>query len=407
MRRVSAIAACWLALGSRVGLGAVEPCAESNGPLVGRESGFIAQGATLEAQREHCTAAVHAFAGSAGSVLGLSLNAAQPHSLRVTDLLGEALPLNAAGSFTLGRSGEYLVHIEPADKNADASAYSLSVACVSGCDRAYTRFPVILMHGAAGFGEILGIEYFFGVKDHLAERGVLAFTPAVDPVAGSAERGREIMRQIDGLVQGGIARRFNLIGHSQGGVDARYVAAHLGGDVIVSVTTISSPHRGTPVADYAAELVDMTGVDTALIREALFNLTNAIGVSTLDYVGQLSTLTTSGMAAFNRETPDQPGVYYASYAGRSCGALDWDCQEQNQGEIVAPYLAMTHWLNQLSAGQNDGMCPVESAKWGEFKGTIPADHFDEVGHLVGITNSAFSHLEFFMGISKDLFSMGF
>ena len=134
-------------------------------------------------------------------------------------------------------------------------------------------------------------------------------------MAGSAERGQEIMRQIDGLVQDGLARRFNLIGHSQGGVDARYVAAHLGGDVIASVTTISSPHRGTPVADYAADLVDMTGVDSALIREALFTLTNAIGVSTLDYVGQLSTLTTSGMAAFNRATPDHPGVYYASYAG--------------------------------------------------------------------------------------------
>ena len=407
MRWVSAIAACWLALGSRVGLAAVERCAESNGRLVGQESGYIAQGTTLEAQREHCKAAVHAFAGSAGSVLGLSLNAVQPHSLRVTDLLGVSVPLNGSGSFTLGRSGEYLVHIEPADNNADASTYSLSVACASGCDRAYTRFPVVLMHGAAGFGEILGIEYFFGVKDHLAARGVLAFTPAVDPVAGSGERGQEIMRQIDGLVQDGIARRFNLIGHSQGGVDARYVAAHLGGDVIASVTTISSPHRGTPVADYAADLLDMTGIDGPLIREALFTLTNAIGVSTLDYVGQLSTLTTSGMAAFNRATPDQPGVYYASYAGRSCGVLEWDCQEQNQGEIVAPYLAMTHWLNQRVAGQNDGMCPVESAKWGEFKGTIPADHFDEVGHLVGITNSGFSHLEFFMGIAKDLFSKGF
>jgi triacylglycerol esterase/lipase EstA (alpha/beta hydrolase family) len=58
------------------------------------------------------------------------------------------------------------------------------------------------------------------------------------------------------------------------------------------------------------------------------------------------------------------------------------------------------------AGDNDGMVPTKSAHWGDFRGEIPADHFDEVGQLFGITSPNFDHRDFYLGRARDLASEG-
>jgi triacylglycerol lipase len=375
--------------------------------LPATETAYLAQGTAIDGERPRCEARIHAIAGAKGSTLQIHLAAEPPHTVTVTDLLGSPVPMSDAGAIVLDRSGEYLVRVDPTDPDAPHSAYTIQSECIAGCDLAYTRYPVVLMHGAAGFGEILGIEYFFDVTNSLADKGYLAFTPVVDPIASTEDRAQQTQAILDELVGEGQGRRFNLVGHSQGGLDARYLAGKLLDDRIKSVTTVSSPHRGTPVADLTQGLVTITGVDSAFVELALQTLTDAIGMPNMDYVGQLASLTSTGMAEFNATVPDRTDVYYASWAGRSCSTFDWDCQDGNDGEVIAPYLGMTFWIIQMAAGDNDGMCPVESAKWGEFKGTVPADHFDEVGQLVGVTTSAFSHRDFYAEVSKDLYGRGF
>ena len=74
--------------------------------------------------------------------------------------------------------------------------------------------------------------------------------------------------------------------------------------------------------------------------------------------------------------------------------LDLLCQAGNGGEAVFVPLAPTFWLLELLEGSNDGLVSVQSAQWGEFLGVIPADHMNEVGHLVGETAPGFDHLAF-------------
>lgn len=44
----------------------------------------------------------------------------------------------------------------------------------------------------------------------------------------------------------------NLIGHSMGGLDARYLITHLQPEAftVKTLTTIATPHRGSAFADY-------------------------------------------------------------------------------------------------------------------------------------------------------------
>jgi len=59
---------------------------------------------------------------------------------------------------------------------------------------------------------------------------------------------------------------------------------------------------------------------------------------------------------------------------------------------------------------NDGMATVESAKWGNFRGCIPADHLDEVGqvgHHGKLRWTGFDHLRFYRNVAFDLAAQGF
>ena len=89
-------------------------------------------------------------------------------------------------------------------------------------------YPIVLAHGFFGFEDFAGvgfITYFYGVKDELADRGeAQVFTPAVDPFNDSETRGEELLAHVERILAETGAAKVNLIGHSQGGLDSRYVA---------------------------------------------------------------------------------------------------------------------------------------------------------------------------------------
>jgi triacylglycerol lipase len=260
-------------------------------------------------------------------------------------------------------------------------------------------YPFVLAHGFFGFDKFAGLDfetYFYEIKDHLASQGEIVLTPAVDPFNNSDVRGAELLAQIQQfLVQSG-ASKVNIIGHSQGGLDAR-VVANLRPDLVASVVTISTPHHGTPVGDVAMKLLADPNA-----QQIIDDLVKLIGGPLYDTVGDKTSLTAAlelfsqpGITAFNQNHPDSPGVFYASIAGRSqLHANDDDCT----GDIVVPLVTDWHStldpINPLFAvtgllldgtdnATNDGLVRARDAKWGEYWGCLPADHLDEVGQILG------------------------
>jgi triacylglycerol lipase len=394
----------------------VEPSCENlfGGPRA-IEADYLAQEATLDAVRGFCQTPLHAIAGAAGQTLRLTLthwDSPEAPVIEILDLLGnvvvEAVTLGPGEtfSFVFPRTAEHFVRLTPADPESPSHGYGLALSCFDECDLAYTRYPLVLMHGAGGTDAFFDVlTYFYEVPETLADRGYAVAWPAVDPIAGVVQRASQWQAELDALEQDGAGRRFNLIAHSQGGVDARYLASTLGDDRVVSITTISTPHHGVPVADVALGLYELAGLDNWLLELALAELGNWLGVGEIAAADQLQDLTTDAMSTFNVENPDVPGVLYTSWAGHSCDWLDWECQSDWDGEIVTPFLATSHWINSLMAGPNDGMVPVDSAVWGEFLGEFPADHFDEVGQIAGVVD-AFDHRQFYLDEAQRLFQEG-
>ena len=113
--------------------------------------------------------------------------------------------------------------------------------------------PGFFGFGAFGHPDRPLIEYFARVEDALLRAHVrpLRFAVHQPPPAGSLEERVESLRgKLGELIASG-ASRVHLVGHSTGGVDARLLANHQYGAVapqIATVTTISAPFKGTPLA---------------------------------------------------------------------------------------------------------------------------------------------------------------
>jgi triacylglycerol lipase len=289
-------------------------------------------------------------------------------------------------------------------------------------------YPIVLAHGFFGFEEFAGIDfvtYFYGVKDDLAAHGeTLVFTPAVDPFNSSEYRGAQLADAVEAILADTGYAKVNLIGHSQGGLDAR-VVAHDHPEWVASVLTVQTPHLGTPLADVALEVVDdpnLQGVLDFLLQAAGQSLWDEIGNQT-SLAKPLETFSSQGIEAFNAHYTDRPGIYYASVAGRSDlhpGGADCDplvsvpFVEQWNGDLdpIDPLFDITEMI--LDGGiadpyPNDGLLRARDGRWGAFLGCVPADHLDGIGHLLGDSpgfGNSFDHLAFYRDLVEHLREQG-
>jgi triacylglycerol esterase/lipase EstA (alpha/beta hydrolase family) len=427
------VAACADAAGSPPDGGAEpdEPCdlgdttAPGAAPTLlpaGAEGAFLQRAAGISALRPRCAAAWHTGAGAHDSTLRLELldwDSPSPARLLATNVRAEVLAdssdlsLGSQVLIPIEESGEFQVWIEPVAEETDAAAnpYTLRLSCESGCDQEYTRYPIVLMHGSGGTDAYVGlIDYFYGVKDALQARGYAVFSPAVEPFADWETRGAEWQAELQTLLDAGAGRKLNLLGHSQGGTDARYLASPAGlamASSIASITTVASPHGGTPVADAVNGLMDSTDLEDALVDAAADALGALLGMGEQEAAEAVASFTTESMAAFNEAFPDDPAIPYFSWAGHSCRSLDADCRAAWNDEVVDPYFLPTFLLISAVAGDNDGMVPVESSRWGEFLGQLPADHADEIGQIADTDNAAFDHRSFYLEEARRLAAAGY
>jgi triacylglycerol lipase len=237
------------------------------------------------------------------------------------------------------------------------------------------------------------------------------FVAEVDPYNDTSVRGPELAAFVDEVLACTCSGRVNIVAHSQGGLDARYVVSTLGyGDRIASITTVATPHRGTPIADLVLGLVP--GVADPLVDALLGGVGDFLGdpTSDADLRASLLELSTEGAAAFDTANPDDPQVAAWSWAGRAGPALPGEaaCEggdvaaPTGDAPIFAPLLVTWALIAGLDGGENDGLVPVESSRWGHFRGCVSADHLAEITGLF----SAFDHASFYVDVATFLSQQG-
>ncbi len=245
---------------------------------------------------------------------------------------------------------------------------------------------IVLAHGILGFKKFGSVYYFNDVKERLEQTyAAKVLITEVNPTGSIAERGEQLKNQIlNGLGKDGSPPTLDpdepthIIAHSMGGLDSRYILSPKNkGNIaafITSLTTIGTPHRGSPIADLFYPLLDGSApsVIGALTEHQAKEFLDFFGISTEG----LRDLTTEVSTAFDKEYVDSDAVSYFWTAGigRAVG--------RRASFVLLPtyeYMQLTGTTNDDK--NNDGAVPLSSAGHGVAIGhPWLADHLDEVGH---------------------------
>jgi triacylglycerol lipase len=256
--------------------------------------------------------------------------------------------------------------------------------------------PILLTHGYARFDLLVqiardrlpsprafswfnrivgdGLGYFRYIVRTLAAHGFEAHEASVGfagPLARRAEDLRATVERI--LAPRGPGAKVNIIGHSMGGLDARYMIAKLGmADRVASLVTIGVPHLGTAVADHRLQE-----------QEWPRRLIARLGPIGLDLSGVFD-LTTARCRAFGADVE-------AAEAANPVTYIAYASAQRLEARVFPPLRGGWRILHERE-GLNDGLVSLASQLWREeLRGPggtkrveqrefpLPADHLNQIG----------------------------
>ncbi len=265
-------------------------------------------------------------------------------------------------------------------------------------DKKVTKYPVVLVHGFQ-YKDFFPLKTYWGkIPDYLRSHGVEVYVANQDAYGTIENNAKQLKSFVEEILEKHGYEKVNLIGHSKGGLDSRYMISLLDMDTYVaSLTTVSTPHRGSAWADYLFEKFKDTPVEKAVFSS--FWLFSQLAADRNPQPDKASfELTSWEMEKFNKKVKDRRRVYYQSY-----GSVMKSC-------FPGFLLNLSYKVIKKRRGPNDGLVSEYSFKWAEYRGLAGADTRCGVSHfeIIKFTDfTGFNAKEFFLSIVEDLAGNGF
>lgn len=255
-----------------------------------------------------------------------------------------------------------------------------------------TRYPIVLAHGMLGFEKLFGVlDYWYGIPQALARGGAQVYVTDVSPMASNEARGEQLLDGIETIVAVSGKPKVNLMCHSHGGLDCRYVAA-VRPDLVASVSTVGSPHHGADLADFVRNHVSegsLSETALALLVDSFATLLGLLAGHTRpnDSIEALESVTSEGAATFNAQYPkglptehcgsgplEVDGIRYYSWSGTSIITNAFDPLDYAFGASSLVYRE-----------ENDGLTGRCSSHFGKvLRDDYNHNHADEVNQILGL-----------------------
>ena len=262
-------------------------------------------------------------------------------------------------------------------------------------DYTQTTHPIVLAHGMSGFDTLFGIyDYWHAIPAALSQDGAKVFVTEVPQFNSTEARGEALLAQVEEILAITGSTKVNLIGHSHGGLDVRYVAS-VAPQLVASVTTVGSPHHGAELADFLRSNVSNGGFGEAVL--ALF--ANSLGkvlallsgaqANQQDSIAALEALTTEGLSVFNA---DHPAGLPDNWCGQGASVVDGIRYYSWTGtsaltNLLDPSDALLGLTSIVYAEDTDGLVGRCSAHLGKvIRDDYRLNHLDEVNQAFGLVH---------------------
>lgn len=283
---------------------------------------------------------------------------------------------------------EYAIYVA---RNQSAQVRQASQEC-------QTRYPLIMVHGI-GFRDLRYFNYWGRAPRYLQRNGATIYYGHQKAWGTIEENAVAIAQTIDHALTETGAQKVNIIAHSKGGLDSRYVITHLDyADKIASLTTMSTPHHGSELLDFLNALPKPLFKKLTHILDRSFE---AFGDDTPDSYSSAQQLAPAYCKEFNDRTPDAEGVLYQSYG---C-VMRWSFSDSL---LFFPHLLL--WW--MTGERNDGLVTESSAQWGNYLGTLKSKTMRGISHgdMIDLKREdikGFDSIEVYQSIVQNLKERGY
>lgn len=256
------------------------------------------------------------------------------------------------------------------------------------------KYPVILVHGII----IRDFKYFraFGrIEKILKKEGYEVYTAPIDAfgtVENNAEQLKEFVSRV--LSESG-AEKVNLIAHSKGGIDSKYMIRNLGmEEAVASLTTLCTPHKGSQWATKIYGLPMFVKKFIAFWLNFWYRIFGDKHPDSLAVCEQLRFVNDIETDTLNFSDK----VYCQSYSS---------VLKRSRDDFIMgiPLIFSKHWENDNS----DGLVSVEASKFGEYRGNASEDSISH-SEIVGFALSKKKREKvyaFYLSLCAELAERGF
>ncbi|GMO66500.1 MAG: hypothetical protein Ta2A_14730 [Treponemataceae bacterium] len=228
--------------------------------------------------------------------------------------------------------------------------------------------PVLLVHAEGVRDAIFEQNMWGALPQAVIGAGVNVYFAGTDSWGTIESNGAIIKDAIAKISNAEGGKRINIIAFGKGGLDARYaintldaIGGTAGANKIASLTTISTAHRGVKALDTVRKIPEPLKMAFAFFVNTAAKVQ---GDKTPDFLHSQQQLSESVCTKFNADFPNKKNVLYISYFSKP------KYEFLNTKTLFLSPLIRAADKDKGENDTNNGFCPLSSAKWGNFKGTI-------------------------------------
>ncbi len=255
-----------------------------------------------------------------------------------------------------------------------------------------TKYPILLVHGIV-LKESRIFRAFGGIGKQLSAHGYRVYTSKQDGFGTIENNAEQLKTQIEDILKTENAEKINLIAHSKGGLDCKYLIKDLQyEDKIASLTTLCTPHKGSPIASKILKLPKFMLKFIAFWINFWYRIFGDKHPDALNVCKQLQRHDDSEFLPFSDK------VY--------CQSFSTTIEKSKDDFIMGiPFMFSKHFEKD----RTDGLVPVDSAMFANYRGqctTDPTSHTQIVDFMVPKKKKEEIY-KFYLAICEELSSMNF
>lgn len=261
-------------------------------------------------------------------------------------------------------------------------------------DRFKTKYPIILVHGIA-LKELRFFKSFGRIGKVLREAGYTVYSARTDGFGSIENNAAQLKTQIEEILTVEQTDKVNIIAHSKGGLDSIHMIKHLGmKDAVASLTTLSTPHRGSSVASKIYSLPRWLTRFIAFWINFWYKILGDKHPDALTVCQQLQQSPSDDPESFK----PIDGVYCQSYSSTMKRSRD-------DFLMFIPLFFSRRWGDNAT----DGLVSVESAKYAEYRGDCIEESLSH-SEMVGLSFKKKKRRKvyaFYLTLCRELSERGF